>query len=218
VRADGLCREFDYHPRMPSSRGDELADFRALVAAAGEPIAVFGGGRLVFANAAMAECLGYATTDELEGATAAAFVNAHLATSEDAATAWFDEGARTGEARVSRRDGAVRVVRWRAVPLTFADGPARALSLRDVTDEIGARDLVFCYLMMPEMTGAELCRRLEAETPEVAPRVVLMTGGAASESLDAFLVQSSRPRLDKPFTPAELRTFVRLQLGNIPLA
>jgi CheY-like chemotaxis protein len=77
-------------------------------------------------------------------------------------------------------------------------------------------DLVLCDLMMPEMTGAELCRRVEAERPGAARRIVFMTGGAVSETLDSYLEESSRPQLDKPFTPDELRAFVRQQLAGSP--
>ena len=71
---------------------------------------------------------------------------------------------------------------------------------------------MLCDLMMPEMSGAELYRCLEVERPDVARRIVFMTGGAVSESLDLYLEESARPRLDKPFTPDELRAFVRRQL------
>jgi PAS domain S-box-containing protein len=113
-------------------------DFRALVEAAREPVAVWHEGSVVFANAALAECLGYAAAAELHGLSADAFVAAHDASGER--PAWLDDGAPAGEARLRRRDGAERILTWRTAHLRFDDAPARALYLRDVTDEVAARE------------------------------------------------------------------------------
>ena len=50
---------------MPPHEPDPPADFRALVEAASEPVAVARDGRIVFANAAMAECFGHASAEAL---------------------------------------------------------------------------------------------------------------------------------------------------------
>jgi CheY-like chemotaxis protein len=103
----------------------------------------------------------------------------------------------------------VRAILHRVAEVRVAASGAEALEhLR----EAEAYDLVLCDLMMPEMSGAELCRRLEAERPSAARRFAFMTGGAATEALDRYLEASPRPRLDKPFTPPELRAFVFSQL------
>jgi PAS domain S-box-containing protein len=77
-----------------------------------------------------------------------------------------------------------------------------------------AFDLVICDLMMPGMSGADLCRHLEEERPELAPRVVFMTGGAVTDAAAAFLAAAPRAVLEKPFSPVELRMFVRRQLSE----
>jgi PAS domain S-box-containing protein len=125
---------FEYHPAMNSPAPS--TDFRALVEAAGEPVAVARDGRIVFANAAMAECLGHTSAEAVTGLDEEAFVGAHGA--DGAPPRWFDPGASGGEASLRRADGGTRVVRWRAAPVSFGGAPARALFFRDVTDELGA--------------------------------------------------------------------------------
>jgi signal transduction histidine kinase len=73
----------------------------------------------------------------------------------------------------------------------------------------GARfDLVLCDLMMPNLTGMALYHALERDVPEMAQRMVFMTGGAFSDEARAFL-RDVQPRiLDKPFDLTTLRELV----------
>ncbi len=83
-------------------------------------------------------------------------------------------------------------------------------------------DVVFCDLMMPELSGPEFYSRLIAQWPALAPRVVFMTGGAFTPVAQEFLDTVQPPLLDKPFKPEELRRAVlerveqRLALGPAP--
>ena len=63
-----------------------------------------------------------------------------------------------------------------------------------------APSVILCDLMMPTMTGMELHRALAAHRPDLARRMVFMTGGAFTPESAAFIETSSRPLLDKPFT------------------
>lgn len=61
-------------------------------------------------------------------------------------------------------------------------------------------DLVFCDLMMKDMTGMDLYARLIERAPDLVERVVFMTGGAYSASARQFLRE--RPEdmvVEKPF-------------------
>jgi CheY-like chemotaxis protein len=69
-------------------------------------------------------------------------------------------------------------------------------------------DVVFCDLMMPGMTGMELHRRLQAARPDLAARVVFITGGAFTDEARTFLEARARRRLEKPFDAARLRGLV----------
>jgi PAS domain S-box-containing protein len=74
----------------------------------------------------------------------------------------------------------------------------------------GARwDVVLCDLVMPEVTGMELARRLERTAPDLARRLVFITGGAYTEASRAFLAANGRRWLEKPLDPELLRELVR---------
>jgi PAS domain S-box-containing protein len=68
-------------------------------------------------------------------------------------------------------------------------------------------DVVLCDLMMPEMDGALLARRLEEKAPDLAQRIVYMTGGAFIEGA-GDVQRDLRPRLSKPLDPLVLRALV----------
>jgi CheY-like chemotaxis protein len=69
-------------------------------------------------------------------------------------------------------------------------------------------DLIVADLMMPEMTGMELHERVAAEWPELAQRMLFITGGAFTPTAQQFLQNVSNERLEKPFDAKELRDLV----------
>lgn len=69
-------------------------------------------------------------------------------------------------------------------------------------------DVVLCDLMMPEISGIELFRVLEARHPALARRVVFITGGAFTPEAAAFLRTARNPVLEKPFDLRRLRALV----------
>jgi len=70
-------------------------------------------------------------------------------------------------------------------------------------------DVILSDLMMPQMTGIELHAALTKIAPELAAKMIFMTGGAFSPSASAFLESASNPTIDKPFKPAALRRVVQ---------
>ncbi len=76
-----------------------------------------------------------------------------------------------------------------------------------------AWDVVFCDLMMPDMTGMEWFEEVRAAAPALAPRVVFVTGGAFTDAARAFLERVENPKLEKPFGPADVRALVAAQLA-----
>ena len=70
-------------------------------------------------------------------------------------------------------------------------------------------DLILCDLMMPDVTGADLFGWIEEHRPELASRVVFMTGGAFTDRDRKFLDARKDQHLAKPFRLDEVRELVR---------
>jgi PAS domain S-box-containing protein len=77
-------------------------------------------------------------------------------------------------------------------------------------------DLVLCDLLMPEMTGMDFQRRLRDDQPELAARIIFVTGGADTAEASAFLASTPNTHLDKPFDAERLRAEVARTLGGVP--
>ena len=65
-------------------------------------------------------------------------------------------------------------------------------------------DAVLCDLRMPDLSGAEVYRRVQARDRAQAERFVFITGVAGAAGEAAFLRQAGRPVLEKPFGMHEL--------------
>ncbi len=101
---------------------------------------------------------------------------------------------------------------------------ARALKQHDVTVTTSGHDalamlrespfdVVFCDLMMPEMSGMEIFQELERTLPEVCERVVFITGGAFTASARSFIEETDRPTLLKPFRTKDVREIVAARIS-----
>lgn len=73
-------------------------------------------------------------------------------------------------------------------------------------------DLILCDLMMPDMTGMDLHRELSLVAPDQANRMIFVTGGAFTVKARAFLSETPKEHLEKPFDSANLRAIVRRYL------
>ena len=61
-------------------------------------------------------------------------------------------------------------------------------------------ELVLCDMMMPMLSGMEVYEHVLAWRPELARRIVFMTGGAFTPRAAEFLATVPNPTLGKPFT------------------
>ncbi|HWO87893.1 MAG TPA: ATP-binding protein [Gemmatimonadales bacterium] len=75
-------------------------------------------------------------------------------------------------------------------------------------------DLIVTDVRMPRLGGREFYERLLSERPDLAARVVFATGDTVRDDTLAFLENSGRPFLHKPFKLAELRSTLAMALGT----
>jgi two-component system, NtrC family, sensor kinase len=134
----------------------------------------------------------------------------------DAAASDRAEAAR-GPARRMSLPGRVLVVDDEAL---VASALKRALREHEVTavqsgkaaiDLLAADsrfDLIFCDLMMPELTGMDVYDWLRRERPGTERRLVFMTGGTFTPRAQEFLGQVPNHRIEKPFDLDLVREFV----------
>jgi two-component system, NtrC family, sensor kinase len=69
-------------------------------------------------------------------------------------------------------------------------------------------DVIFCDLMMPELTGMDLYDILAAQRPEVLGSMVFMSAGAFTPRAARFLEEHATRRIEKPFDPVRVRSFL----------
>ncbi|KFE67567.1 PAS domain S-box protein [Hyalangium minutum] len=69
-------------------------------------------------------------------------------------------------------------------------------------------DIIFCDLMMPDITGMDLHDSIAAQRPEVLSKMVFMTAGAFTPRAASFMERVAARRIDKPFDPAKVRALL----------
>jgi DNA-binding response OmpR family regulator len=74
-------------------------------------------------------------------------------------------------------------------------------------------DLVICDLILPKISGQQVCDELIRERPQMAKRVVVATGDVTGEETKAFLKRTGLPHLAKPFG---LREFAEMVHERLP--
>jgi PAS domain S-box-containing protein len=74
-------------------------------------------------------------------------------------------------------------------------------------------DVVFCDLMMSDVTGMQVFEDLTGRDPTLASRFIFMTAGAYTPSARAFLDRVPNPRLDKPFYEDQVRRLLELVMS-----
>ncbi len=92
-----------------------------------------------------------------------------------------------------------------------AAGPLEALRMAEV--HTGKLDLLLTDMVMPQMNGAELARRLTAQRPTL--RVLCMSGYTDDVSLREGVQDDRIAFLQKPFTPETLARKVREVLDEV---
>ena len=87
----------------------------------------------------------------------------------------------------------------------LSDGREALDLLRDDDDF----DAILCDLIMPAVTGMDLHEELVRVRPELARRIIFMTGGTFTPRTREFLAGVENPTLDKPFDLGALDALLR---------
>nr|MCH9685775.1 response regulator [Deltaproteobacteria bacterium] len=101
----------------------------------------------------------------------------------------------------------------RALPdhdVVVTEDPAHGLELCGTTDF----DVIICDLMMPVIGGQDVYEHLQEHAPELAARVIFMTGGAFTPSAQRFIRTVDNIVLTKPFAPVDLREAIDVVLDQ----
>ncbi len=75
-------------------------------------------------------------------------------------------------------------------------------------------DLIFCDVMMPFLSGAEVHQRLSALRPEVVPRIVFVTGGTFTPQVTDFMLKVANRVLEKP---VDRKTLAEVLAAVVPV-
>jgi CheY-like chemotaxis protein len=82
---------------------------------------------------------------------------------------------------------------------------ASGLAARELLEHDRRFDVVYCDLMMPSLSGMELHAWLTGTDPELAERVVFITGGAFTPGAADYLALVGNLRVEKPLDVAAFR-------------
>jgi two-component system, cell cycle sensor histidine kinase and response regulator CckA len=132
-RVLGSTLDLSEQRRAESARREAEASFRAIIERAPDLIAVYRGGRIVYANPALVSGLGFDSVAEVLGQPAGRLLPK---------AAGADAGA-LGERRWPRRDGAAVDVEAFELDIAFEGEPARVIIARDITErkQLAARSM-----------------------------------------------------------------------------
>src|SRR5205085_12306411 len=78
-------------------------------------------------------------------------------------------------------------------------------------------DLILSDVKMPGMSGFELHQLIKRRAPDLAARLVFVSGDTMSAATQARIAQSGNPAIAKPFTIERLETLVRTILMRRPI-
>jgi CheY-like chemotaxis protein len=88
------------------------------------------------------------------------------------------------------------------VPLTSAKEAIRRIEGGEVFD------VILSDLMMPDVNGMQFYQRILRLAPDLARRMVFVTGGAFTTAAREFLDRVPNPRIDKPVEATNLLAIV----------
>jgi PAS domain S-box-containing protein len=70
-------------------------------------------------------------------------------------------------------------------------------------------DVVLCDVLMPSVSGIDLYRALDRARPEIARRIIFMSGASSMPRVAEFFGAIANERIDKPVDLGQLRSLIR---------
>lgn len=95
--------------------------------------------------------------------------------------------------------------------LISCDRAAEALARLEAGEQF---DAILTDVMMPEMTGIAFYEALQAMSPDAASRVIFITGGATSATVEDFLRAVTNDVIEKPFGVSDLQPVVQRMIDR----
>ena len=77
-------------------------------------------------------------------------------------------------------------------------------------------DVIFCDVMMPEMTGMELHAAVSKQNMKLSERFVFITGGPFTPEARQLFDTVTNPCIQKPFTPTDLANVLEVAIHASP--
>ena len=102
----------------------------------------------------------------------------------------------------------------RSAERSDSDRPWPASTKRSPRSPLSSAVQILCDMMMPVMTGMEVHAEISRLAPDQAQRVVMVTGGAFTAKASELLRCMPNRRLDKTFSPNQLRRFVAEMISS----
>ncbi|HYC63133.1 MAG TPA: ATP-binding protein [Reyranellaceae bacterium] len=78
----------------------------------------------------------------------------------------------------------------------------------------GRFDLILSDLRMPQLDGPGFYRELSRSDPDMAARIIFLTGDTLSPAIQSFLAETKQPVIEKPLDPKQLREAVAAALAR----
>jgi CheY-like chemotaxis protein len=75
-------------------------------------------------------------------------------------------------------------------------------------------DLLLLDLVMPNLNGVEVCRRLRSDPETAEIKVIALTGDTAGTTRDQAMRAGFDDYITKPFSPSKLLQTIRFQLSG----
>ena len=95
---------------------------------------------------------------------------------------------------------------------TFSAASSGRMALEQIK-EGQQPDLILCDLMMSDLSGVDLYEALQESHPDLAEKMIFITGGAFTERTRRFSEEHSERVLEKPISPEALRDRIRAELS-----